>query len=426
MSFRVRLHSRPRDRPGPVAFWRMNPRPRGSIPVALIPRMMWAIASGDLRCSRGSAGRALPPSPTTFPGCARYATSRSISHHLTALGKFSGIRHFFSSASIRKSETPERNHQRLTVTIGVGNSAEASRIPRHVRAVGGRRWMDGMQSRITSVGGEAGRSVVRSLEIRRALGPLADLATWSRPSQVGRFASDLIDRRHGARFPREHQKTRLADQWLGLSMFSHVLGSSPGVTRVGIPANQSLLADISRRTPIDSGADCGGRRVAFESRADLTVSIEGSEGSVDRTPVTPPCPPFIRTPTNHLEPAMLSTRTRLNLESLDHRIVPARLDLRTAGSEAVLAGGAIAHRIDGQWNNLPDHGTQSHGTGALQTYLTVDADGVESRLQQQLPPCRVQCIERLSGDASTGPGERPRRHGKQSAIPGVRPECRSD
>ena len=74
---------------------------------------------------------------------------------------------------------------------------------------------------------------------------------------------------------------------------------------------------------------------------------------------------------------MQSTRTRLDLESLDHRIVPARIDLRTAGSEAVLAGGAIAHRIDGTWNNLPGHGTQSHGTGALQTYLTVDADGVE-------------------------------------------------
>jgi hypothetical protein len=74
---------------------------------------------------------------------------------------------------------------------------------------------------------------------------------------------------------------------------------------------------------------------------------------------------------------MQSTRTRLGLESLDHRIVPARIDLRAAGSEALLAGGAIAHRIDGAWNNLPGHGTQSHGTGALQTYLTVDADGVE-------------------------------------------------
>ena len=74
---------------------------------------------------------------------------------------------------------------------------------------------------------------------------------------------------------------------------------------------------------------------------------------------------------------MSSTRTQLNLESLDARIVPARIDLRTAGSEAVLAGGAIAHRVDGTWNNLPGHGTQSHGTGALQTYLTVDADGVE-------------------------------------------------
>src|SRR5262245_56378783 len=73
---------------------------------------------------------------------------------------------------------------------------------------------------------------------------------------------------------------------------------------------------------------------------------------------------------------MKSTRTQLNLESLDHRIVPARIDLRQAGTEAVI-NGAIAHRIDGQWNNAPGHGAQSHGTGALQTYLTVDADGVE-------------------------------------------------
>jgi hypothetical protein len=72
---------------------------------------------------------------------------------------------------------------------------------------------------------------------------------------------------------------------------------------------------------------------------------------------------------------MPSTRTQLSLESLDARIVPARIDLRTAGSEAVLAGGAIAHRMDGTWNNA--NGSQAHGTGALQTYLTVDADGVE-------------------------------------------------
>ena len=32
---------------------------------------------------------------------------------------------------------------------------------------------------------------------------------------------------------------------------------------------------------------------------------------------------------------MPSTRTQLNLESLDARIVPARIDLRTAGSEAL-------------------------------------------------------------------------------------------
>jgi hypothetical protein len=72
---------------------------------------------------------------------------------------------------------------------------------------------------------------------------------------------------------------------------------------------------------------------------------------------------------------MQSTRTRLNLESLDARIVPARIDLRTAGSEAVLAGGAIAHRMDGVWNNA--NGSEAHGTGALQTYLTVQNDGVE-------------------------------------------------
>src|SRR5687767_790141 len=123
--------------------------------------------------------------------------------------------------------------------------------------------MDGLLPRVTSTGGKAGRSVVRSFEIRRALGLLAVLACGSRPSQQGRFVSDLINGRHGApRFPREYQGTSLADRRLGLSMFSHDLGSSPGGIRVGIPANPSLLADISRRTPIDSGADCGGRRVA--------------------------------------------------------------------------------------------------------------------------------------------------------------------
>lgn len=70
-----------------------------------------------------------------------------------------------------------------------------------------------------------------------------------------------------------------------------------------------------------------------------------------------------------------TNRSRLNLESLDDRLVPAVFDLRTAGAEALLADGAIAHRIDGVWDGA--NGNQAHGNGALQTYLTVDADGVE-------------------------------------------------
>ena len=205
----------------------MNSRLRGPIHVASIPK-----TSGlSLPATYGAVGidsaSLFPSSPATFPGCADYATSRSISHRLSALGNPSGIRHFFSSASIRKSETPSENHQRLPVTIGVGNSAEASRIPRHAIAGAGRRWMNGLQSRVTSTGGEAGKSGVRSDDTRRILGLLAVLASGSRPSQQGRFASDLIDGSAcGTRFPREYQGTSLADQWLGLSMFSHDLGSS--------------------------------------------------------------------------------------------------------------------------------------------------------------------------------------------------------
>ncbi len=92
-------------------------------------------------------------------------------------------------------------------------------------------------------------------------------------------------------------------------------------------------------------------------------------------------------PTNH---------TRLKLETLDDRLVPALFNLTQFGADAFLDNGAIAHRMDAGWNNL--YGAQSHGTGQLRTVLTVDANGTEQGYNTTARP--VQFNESSSTSAT--------------------------
>lgn len=82
----------------------------------------------------------------------------------------------------------------------------------------------------------------------------------------------------------------------------------------------------------------------------------------------------------------LKNRTRLGLESLDDRIVPAVVDLTAAGSEG-LVNSAIVHRIDSTWNTA--NGDQAHGRGQLRTVLTVAADGVEQGYNTNYRPIQA-------------------------------------
>src|SRR5262245_25752472 len=69
----------------------------------------------------------------------------------------------------------------------------------------------------------------------------------------------------------------------------------------------------------------------------------------------------------------LAQRTRLNLESLTDRIVPAVVDLTTFGSSSFLANGTVVHRNDMDWSDT--HGDASEGLGSLNTFLTMSHQG---------------------------------------------------
>ena len=60
------------------------------------------------------------------------------------------------------------------------------------------------------------------------------------------------------------------------------------------------------------------------------------------------------------------------------------IDLTTFGASGVLANGGIVHRIDSQW--ATDEGTQAQGRGALRTFLTMDANGVEQGYNTNFRP----------------------------------------
>src|SRR5262245_21195962 len=79
--------------------------------------------------------------------------------------------------------------------------------------------------------------------------------------------------------------------------------------------------------------------------------------------------------------------TYLSLETLDDRLVPAVVDLTTLGASATLANGAIVHRIDAAWNNA--NGPAASGTGSLQTFVRIDANGVEEGYNTNARPFQL-------------------------------------
>jgi hypothetical protein len=107
----------------------------------------------------------------------------------------------------------------------------------------------------------------------------------------------------------------------------------------------------------------------------------------------------VRQPTTHQilpapyqEPVVSFTnRARLNVESLDLRIVPAVVDLSTAGSGAVLGNGAIVHRNDAAWNNA--NGPQAHGRGTMDSFLRIDANGVEEGFNTTARPFQLDQVK---------------------------------
>lgn len=70
----------------------------------------------------------------------------------------------------------------------------------------------------------------------------------------------------------------------------------------------------------------------------------------------------------------MAALTKLALESLDERLVPAMIDLTAFGANGIV-NDALVHRMDSVWGDA--NGSQSYGRGQLRTVLTLGNTGVE-------------------------------------------------